>query len=94
MEPTGIRRKVDDLGRVVIPSTIRRALAIGEGDELEVHLDGDHIVLARPADRCTFCGGEQHLEVFREKPVCWSCMAAVRAMDRERAGDSASPFAT
>ncbi len=94
MDRTGIRRKVDDLGRIVIPSTIRRTLGITEGDELEVHVDGDRVVLAQPADRCTFCDGEQHLESFRGKPVCWSCMAAVRAMDRERAGDSASPFGT
>jgi AbrB family transcriptional regulator, transcriptional pleiotropic regulator of transition state genes len=83
---SGIRRKIDDLGRVVIPSSMRKTLGIREGDELEFRLDGEHIVLGRVADQCTFCGATEHLERFREKVVCWSCMAAIRAVDRARTG--------
>ena len=83
VERSGIVRKVDHLGRVVIPSTIRRSLGIGEGDELEVTVEGDRVVLARPDDRCTFCGSDQHLSTFRRKAVCWSCAAALRALDRD-----------
>jgi AbrB family transcriptional regulator, transcriptional pleiotropic regulator of transition state genes len=91
-QPRGIRRKVDDLGRVVIPSNIRKALSIGEGDLVEIGVDGDRVVLFKPQDRCVFCASELHLEPFRGKTVCWSCMAALRAADRERAGESANPF--
>ncbi len=87
MESSGIRRKVDDLGRIVIPSSIRRTLEIGEGAELEISLEGERVVLSRPALRCTFCGGGDHLETVHEKLVCWSCMAAIRALDRERTGE-------
>jgi AbrB family transcriptional regulator, transcriptional pleiotropic regulator of transition state genes len=91
MATTGIRRKVDDLGRVVIPATLRKTLGITEGDELEFSLDGDRLLLTRPADRCAFCEGEEQLESFRAKVVCWSCMAAIRALDRERSGSPRFP---
>ncbi len=90
-EAKGIRRKVDDLGRIVLPAPFRRALGIGVGDELEVILDGDRLVLSRPRERCTFCDATEGLDSFRGKAVCWSCAAAVRALDRERTG-SRTPF--
>lgn len=87
MEPSGIRRKVDDLGRVVLPVGMRRALGIGEGDEVEVWLDGDRLVVAKPAEHCTFCGGDAGLQEFRKRVVCWSCLAALRALARQGAAD-------
>ena len=92
MKPTGIRRKVDDLGRVVIPASMRRSLGIGLGDEVEVSVDGGRVVLAKPADNCTFCGSEHNLGAFRDKVVCWSCTAALRALDREHRGETSSPL--
>ena len=91
MEPLGIRRKVDDLGRVVIPAAIRRALDLGVGEEVDVTLEGDRIVLSKAADRCAFCGTDVELTSFRGKSVCWSCAAALRALDRERLGDPPPP---
>jgi AbrB family transcriptional regulator, transcriptional pleiotropic regulator of transition state genes len=89
MATTGIRRKVDELGRVVIPATLRKTLGIVEGDELEFALDGDRLLLSRATDRCVFCDGEEGLETYLGRPVCWSCMAAVRALERDR---PRSPF--
>lgn len=92
MSGSGIRRKVDELGRVVIPSQIRRKLGIDDGTELEVSVDGERVVMAKPSDRCVFCGGSEHVESFRSKLVCWSCMAAIRALDRERNGEVVTRF--
>ncbi len=92
MAGQGIRRKIDDLGRVVIPSQFRHELGIDEGDELEITLEADRVVIGPAVDQCTFCGAEDELATFRDKPVCWSCMAAVRALDRERADEAPSPF--
>lgn len=86
MVTSGIRRKVDDLGRVVIPSSIRKMLGITEGDLVEIHLDGDRVILSLPEEECTFCGSSLNLEAFRGKVVCWSCTAALRAKDRQREG--------
>ncbi|MGI8575636.1 MAG: AbrB/MazE/SpoVT family DNA-binding domain-containing protein [Egibacteraceae bacterium] len=89
---SSVRRKVDDLGRVVIPSSIRKLLDIREGDEVEVHVEDGQVVMRVAADQCAFCSGTEHLEMFQSKAVCWSCMAAIRALDRERTGDVSSPF--
>ena len=92
MKTTGIRRKVDDLGRVVIPASMRRSLGIGVGDEVEITIEDDRLILVRPSEQCVFCGSTHELGEFREKVVCWSCTAALRALDRERADEPASPF--
>ncbi|MFO8076058.1 MAG: AbrB/MazE/SpoVT family DNA-binding domain-containing protein [Egibacteraceae bacterium] len=92
MAGQGIRRKIDDLGRVVIPSQFRHELGIDEGDELEITLEADRVVIEAAVDQCTFCGAEDGLATFRDKPVCWSCMAALRALDRERVDEASSPF--
>jgi transcriptional pleiotropic regulator of transition state genes len=79
----GVRRKVDHLGRVVIPASMRKVLGIEDGDELEVRLDGDTLSIAKPRESCTFCGSRQDLADVLGHPVCWSCVAAVRARGRE-----------
>jgi AbrB family transcriptional regulator, transcriptional pleiotropic regulator of transition state genes len=85
---SGIRRKVDDLGRVVIPAQIRRALNIREGDAVEVTVEGERIVLARPRDACVFCGREdEDLLRFRNRLVCRDCVRGMGAID-ERARTS------
>jgi AbrB family transcriptional regulator, transcriptional pleiotropic regulator of transition state genes len=94
MAAKGIRRKVDDLGRIVVPAPYRRALGLVEGDELDVVLDGDRLVLRRAGERCTFCDAGEELTTFHGKGVCWSCAAAVRALDRERAQAPRSPFSS
>lgn len=78
---TGIRRKVDDLGRVVIPAGIRRSLNIREGDAMEVHVEGEHVILSKPTDQCVFCRSEQGLRPFRGKNVCRACIAAVGVLE-------------
>ncbi|MBW3657602.1 MAG: AbrB/MazE/SpoVT family DNA-binding domain-containing protein [Actinobacteria bacterium] len=81
MHATGIRRKVDDLGRIVIPAGIRKSLDINEGDPLDVSVDGDRVVLMKPVDRCVFCGGTEELGAFRAKMVCRPCVAALGVLD-------------
>lgn len=94
MRSTGIRRKVDDLGRVVIPASIRRSLHIREGDEIEVHVDGEHVILAKPTVRCVLCGTEDgDLKQVRERRLCRACIASVGVLDeslRERAREAAA----
>ncbi len=73
MKSTGIVRKVDDLGRVVIPIELRRTLDIEEKDPLEIHVDGEQIVLRKHMASCVFCGSEQELGQFHQKNICASC---------------------
>ena len=61
MKPTGIVRRVDELGRIVLPVELRRALEIAERDTLEIALDGDHIVLRKYQPVCVFCNAAAEL---------------------------------
>ncbi|MGI6148275.1 MAG: AbrB/MazE/SpoVT family DNA-binding domain-containing protein [Firmicutes bacterium] len=77
MKATGIVRKVDDLGRVVLPIELRRSLGIQEKDPLEIFVEGDHIVLRKPSRLCIFCGSGESIEEFRGKGVCPTCRSAL-----------------
>jgi transcriptional pleiotropic regulator of transition state genes len=72
--PAGVVRRIDELGRVVIPIDIRKRLGLVQKDPLEVTVDGDAIVLTKPAESCVFCGGSQGLERYRGRAVCGSCI--------------------
>ncbi|MBQ4600032.1 MAG: AbrB/MazE/SpoVT family DNA-binding domain-containing protein [Oscillospiraceae bacterium] len=74
MRATGIVRKVDELGRIVLPVELRRSLDIGEKDELEIFLESERIVLQKKDDRCVFCGAVNHLTGFRDRFVCRECI--------------------
>jgi transcriptional pleiotropic regulator of transition state genes len=73
----GMARKVDQLGRIVLPSELRRLFGIREGDLVEIFVDEDRIVLSKLEDRCVFCGSHQDLHEFSGKLVCSSCSQAV-----------------
>ncbi len=79
MKSTGIIRKVDDLGRVVLPVELRRSLGIGERDPLEIFVEGDRIILRKPSIACIFCGSEKQVHDFKGKGVCQECRANLKA---------------
>ena len=74
MKPTGIVRRVDELGRIVLPVELRRALEIAERDTLEIALDGDHIVLRKYQHVCVFCNAAAELLDYRGKRICRRCL--------------------
>ena len=78
MKSQGIPRKVDDLGRIVIPAEFRRLLGIQDGDELEVTVEGDRLVLARIDPSCAICGATHDLRPFRDRHVCATCRSELR----------------
>ncbi|HBT48555.1 MAG TPA: AbrB family transcriptional regulator, partial [Caldanaerobacter subterraneus] len=61
LKSTGIVRKVDELGRVVIPIELRRTLNIAERDALEIYVDGEQIVLKKYEPACIFCGNAENV---------------------------------
>ncbi|AQS54450.1 MAG: AbrB/MazE/SpoVT family DNA-binding domain-containing protein [Novibacillus thermophilus] len=75
MKSTGIVRKVDELGRVVIPIELRRTLGISEKDALEIYVDEERIVLKKYEPACIFCGSAENVTHFKNKVVCKNCMA-------------------
>ena len=74
MKRIGIVRKVDKLGRIVLPVELRKTLDIGDKDDMEIAVEGDKIVLRKYDPACIFCGGLQQIGVFREKNICMNCL--------------------
>lgn len=78
MKSTGIVRKVDELGRVVLPIELRRTLGIEEKDPLEIYVDGSTIILKKYEPACTFCGDAGDVVNYKGKNICTSCMKELR----------------
>ncbi len=73
MKSTGIIRKVDELGRVVIPKELRKKFGIEEKDGLEIYVEDDKIILKKYEPSCVFCGNEYGVFEFNGKTVCSDC---------------------
>jgi len=79
MKSTGIIRRVDDLGRIVLPIELRRTLGIGERDPLEIFVQEDLIVLRKSSLVCIFCGSDDNVEDFMNKGICQECRATLKS---------------
>lgn len=77
MKSTGIVRKVDELGRVVIPIELRRTLGIEEKDALEIYVDSEKIILRKYEPACVFCGNAEDVLNFKGKNICGECIKAM-----------------
>ena len=73
MKATGIVRRVDDLGRIVLPKELRTSMGIREGDRLEIMVAGEHIVLAKAVPCCVICGSTSDLLEVEGTSVCRPC---------------------
>lgn len=78
MKSTGIVRKVDELGRVVIPVELRRTLRIAEKDALEIYVDDERIILKKYEPACVFCGNAGETVTFKNKIICKDCIEDMR----------------
>lgn len=74
MKSTGIIRKVDELGRIVLPIELRRTLDIAERDELEIYMESDRIILKKYEPACIFCASSRKLINHQGKNVCQECV--------------------
>ena len=83
MKSTGIIRRVDELGRVVIPIELRNKFGIAEKDPIEIFTDGSNIVLKKFEPNCTFCGSSKKLIEYKDKLVCEKCLAKLADLKTE-----------
>ncbi len=74
MKATGIVREIDELGRIVIPSEIRKGLDLNKKDPMEIYLNGDMIVLKKHMPCCIFCGEVEDVIYFKGKLICRGCI--------------------
>ena len=74
LKSTGIVRKVDELGRIVLPIELRHTLDIEPKDSLEIYVDGNTILLRKYHPTCIFCESSSDVVSFRGKNVCRKCI--------------------
>lgn len=75
MKSTGIVRRVDELGRIVIPIELRRTMGIGIKDPLEIFVDGEKIILKKYEPDCIFCGNVEDVSNYHGKNICNGCLS-------------------
>lgn len=90
MKSTGIVRKVDELGRVVIPMELRRTMGIAEKDGMEIYVDSDKIILKKYEPACVFCGSAADVHDVHGKKVCGACASGISGMVVPAGSDVAS----
>ena len=80
MKSTGIVRKVDELGRIVLPIEMRRTLDIEERDALEIYVEGSSVILKKYKPSCIFCDATKDVTLFKGKSVCPKCIKELSQM--------------
>ena len=80
MKATGIVRRIDELGRIVLPIELRRILELNERDRVEITAEDDRIILRKYEPACALCGRKEELIPYREKQICRRCADEVAAM--------------
>jgi len=78
LKSTGIVRKVDELGRIVLPIELRRTLGIAEKDALEIYVDGENIVLKKYEPACIFCNNAKDIIIFKNRNICSNCVSELK----------------
>ena len=83
MKSTGIVRRVDELGRVVIPIEIRNKLNISERDPIEIYVDNSLIILKKYEESCIFCGNTENLLDYHDKLICKKCTQKICNLNKK-----------
>lgn len=83
MKSTGIVRRMDELGRVVIPIEIRNQFNIAEKDPMEIYVDGSTIILKKFEPNCIFCGNTKNLLEYKDKLICEKCSKKIGDLKKE-----------
>jgi len=78
VKSTGVVRKVDELGRIVLPIELKRSLDIAEKDALEIYVDGEQVILKKYQPACVFCGEARDISNYKGKNICSKCMKDIK----------------
>ncbi len=78
MKTPGVIRKMDDLGRIVIPFEMRKAMELDKGDMVEMYLQEDSLVMRKFTISCIFCGETQGLRTYEGKKICTKCIQIIK----------------
>ena len=80
MTDTGIIREIDELGRIVVPKSLRKKMNINCGDPLEIYVNDGCIILKKSPCSCHFCSSKEELVDFKDKKICKSCLEEIKGL--------------
>ena len=83
MDSIGAVRRIDELGRIVIPIELREKLEIDVKDQIEIYVDNDKIVLKKYEPSCLFCGNTKELVNYKDKLVCAKCISKIKEKNEQ-----------
>ena len=78
MKSTGVVRRVDELGRIVLPIELRRSLDINIKDPVEIFIDNERIILQKYVPACIFCGNADNIVIYNGKRICSDCLEEIK----------------
>ena len=81
MKSTGIVRKIDELGRIVLPIELRNSMGLSPKDTLEIFVDDEKIILKKYQPACIFCGNADNVTFFCDKRICTDCLKKLKEKD-------------
>ena len=84
MRSVGTARRIDQLGRVVVPAELRKILGIRKGDLLDIHVEEGRLVLLKIEPECVICGNADNLRTLHDKHVCKGCASELSLVDATR----------
>lgn len=79
MKSTGMVRKIDKLGRIVLPKELRTVQELNTDDSVEIYIEGDRIILKKYEPACVFCGSADDTVEYESKTICKKCAQAIAA---------------
>lgn len=79
MKATGIVRRIDEMGRIVLPAELRRTMDLGERETMEIFTEGSSIILKKYNPACIFCDSGRDVSLFKGKNICARCLRQLRA---------------
>lgn len=79
MKSTGMVRRIDGIGRVVIPKELRTTMGLDEGEPMEIYTDGDRVIFRKHSAYCLFCQSTEAVQSFMNKPICSLCLDELKS---------------
>ena len=81
MKSTGIVRKIDELGRIVLPIELRNSMGLSPKDTLEIFVDDEKIILKKYQPACIFCANADNVTFLCDKRICADCLKKLKEKD-------------
>ncbi|BCZ46352.1 AbrB family transcriptional regulator [Clostridium gelidum] len=82
MKSIGIVRKVDELGRIVLPAELRNSLGIEKKSPLEIYVESEYIILKKYQPDCIFCGDVKDVILYKGRNICPVCFEEMKSLNK------------